>query len=209
MFGMIEAWVRRNLPGAGDRTSCNGIGLVGDVPPRSLGVRVLQAQQLRRALLALGLALAPALARATEPHLVSLAVLPIKLLDTSGEPSDQTSRHAERLARLAERLSADLISTGLYQATLLPAESLARDCPSGEGSCLLTAARRHGGELVFVGVVHKSSTLILQFWARLVDAETGRVGLARDLNFRGDNDAAWQRAERFLMGEIRDAAPTR
>jgi hypothetical protein len=57
-----------------------------------------------------------------------------------------------------------------------------------------------------VGVVHKSSTLILQLWARLVDARTGRDVFSRNLNFRGDTDEAWQRAETFLAAQIRDAS---
>ena len=57
-----------------------------------------------------------------------------------------------------------------------------------------------------VGVVHKSSTLILQLWARLVDAHTGRDVFSCNLNFRGDTDEAWQRAETFLAAQIRDAS---
>lgn len=49
----------------------------------------------------------------------SLAVLPIKLLDTSGEPTDQVAQHAQRLARLGEHLAADLTRLGLARATLL------------------------------------------------------------------------------------------
>lgn len=135
----------------------------------------------------------------------ALAVLPIKLLDTSGEPSDQTGLHNRRLERLADALAADLTRTGLYRATVLPAAGLQRDCPAGEAACLLDAARRQGAELVFIGVVHKSSTLILQIWARLADARTGRGVFSRDLNFRGDTDEAWQRAEAFLVSQIRDA----
>lgn len=139
-----------------------------------------------------------------EAQPVRLAVLPIKLLDTSGEPTDQSKQHAERMQRLAEDLASDLTRSGRYQATLLPAELLLKDCPTGDAQCLLRASRAQGAELVLVGVVHKSSTLILQLWARLVDARTGRDVFSRDLNFRGDTDEAWRRAEAFLIGQIRD-----
>ncbi|SFV13817.1 Protein of unknown function [Methylobacterium sp. 174MFSha1.1] len=138
-----------------------------------------------------------------------LAVLPIKLLDTSGEPGDQTGQHDRRLERPAHDLAGDLTRASLYRATILSAEDLQQDCPAGEAACLLDAARRQGAELVFIGVVHKSSTLILQIWARLADARTGQEVFSRDLNFRGDTDEAWQRAEAFLVSQIRDAGRPR
>ncbi|KQP03431.1 hypothetical protein ASF26_13385 [Methylobacterium sp. Leaf93] len=133
-----------------------------------------------------------------------MVVLPIKLLDTSGEPTDQTSEHTERLARLADGLATNLTRSGLYRATVLPADNLRQDCPSEAVACLLKAAQTRGAELILVGVVHKSSTLIMQLWARLVDARSGQDLYSRDLNFRGDTDESWQRAERFLVAEIRD-----
>lgn len=149
-------------------------------------------------------ALAVTSTRADETRPPSLAVLPIKLLDTSGEPTDQAAQHAERLARLGESLTADLTRLGLAHATLLPADGSLRACPPSDAACVLRVAREEGAAWVFVGVVHKSSTLILQLWARLVDARTGRDILSRDLNFRGDTDEAWQRAERFLVDQVRD-----
>lgn len=134
----------------------------------------------------------------------ALVVLPIKLLDTSGEPTDQAAQHAERLVRLADGLATDLTRAGLYRATRLPADLLRRACPSEDGACLLKAARARGADVIFVGVVHKSSTLILQLWARVVDARTGRDLFSRDLNFRGDTDEAWHRAAAFLLSQIRD-----
>ncbi|KQT46852.1 hypothetical protein ASG52_13490 [Methylobacterium sp. Leaf456] len=131
-------------------------------------------------------------------------MLPIKLLDTSGEPTDQAAQHAERLARLGESLAADLTRLGLARATLLPADGPLGACPPSDAACVLRVAQEEGAAWVFVGVVHKSSTLILQHWARLVDARTGRDILSRDLNFRGDTDEAWQRAERFLVEQVRD-----
>lgn len=78
--------------------------------------------------------------------------------------------------------------------------------PVVELRSLLRASQAQGAELVLGGVVHKSSTLILQLWARLVDARTGRDVFSRDLNFRGDTNEAWQRAEAFLVAQIRDAS---
>ncbi|MCC0809312.1 DUF2380 domain-containing protein [Methylobacterium sp. W2] len=149
-------------------------------------------------------ALASPCAHAAEALQTSLVVLPIKLLDTSGEPTDQTAQHAERLLRLANGLATNLTRSGLFRATVLPADNLRQDCPSEAVACLLKAAQGRGAELILVGVVHKSSTLIMQLWARLVDARTGRDHYSRDLNFRGDTDESWQRAEQFLISQIHD-----
>ncbi len=151
-------------------------------------------------------ALAGPTAPAAETAPTPLAILPIKLLDTSGEPVDQAARHGERLVRLADSLAAELTRSGPYRATVLPAARLRQDCPTQAAPCLLATARAQGAALILVGVVHKSSTLILQLWARLVDARTGEDVYTRDLNFRGDTDEAWQRASLFLVAQIRDAA---
>ena len=138
-----------------------------------------------------------------------LAILPLKLLDTSGEPVDQGPAHGRRLAAMADGLTADLAATGGYRTVRLIPDRLRSRCPDERPDCLLAAAGEAGAGLVFVGVVHKSSTLILQLFARVVDVRTGQAVLTRDLNFRGDTDEAWRRAEAFLAGQIREAAPGR
>ena len=142
-----------------------------------------------------------------QPPATTLAVLPIKLLDTSAEPKDQTDEHRLRLQSMAVELTSDLGSLGRYHTVPVLAEDVQRTCIKETTDCLLSMARSQGAELVFVGVVHKSSTLIMQMWARIVDAQTGGVLFSRELNFRGDNDEAWHRAEAFLIDQIREAAP--
>ncbi|ACL57644.1 DUF2380 domain-containing protein [Methylobacterium nodulans] len=51
----------------------------------------------------------------------------------------------------------------------------------------------------------KSSTLIMQIWVRIESSRTGEVLFSRDLNFRGDTDEAWRRAEAFLTSAITSA----
>ncbi|MER7585869.1 DUF2380 domain-containing protein [Kitasatospora sp. NPDC097691] len=142
-----------------------------------------------------------------QPPATTLAVLPIKLLDTSAEPKDQTAEHHLRLQTMAVELTSDLGSLGRYRTVPVLAEDVQRTCTKETTTCLLSTARAQGAELVFVGVVHKSSTLIMQMWARIVDARTDGVLFSTELNFRGDNDEAWHRAEAFLIDQIREAAP--
>lgn len=149
----------------------------------------------------------PMTAPHAEPLPPTLAILPLKLLDTSGEPVDQGPEHARRLAAMARNLAEDLGAGGGYRTLLVTPETLHARCPDERPDCLLEAAREAGADRVFVGVVHKSSTLILQLFARVADARTGRAVLTRDLNFRGDTDEAWRRAGVFLAGQVREAGP--
>lgn len=160
----------------------------------------------RAAVLILAAAGFAASARA-EPTASTLAVLPIKLLDTSAEPRDQSAEHRARLERMAAELSSDLASLGPYRTVIMDGADVQRRCTPETPECLLAAARARGAELVFVGVVHKSSTLIMQMWARVVDPRSGGTLFSRELNFRGDNDEAWRRAEAFLVDQIKAAPP--
>lgn len=161
------------------------------------------------ALAALVHGLVPTLAEAAEPQRPTLAILPIKMLDTSAEPIDQSADQARRLKALTDALTADLAASGLYRTIPVSREQLRTRCPDERPECLLDAARESGADLVFIGVVHKSSTLIMQLWARMVDTASHRKVFVRDLNFRGDNDEAWRRAEAFLVAQFIDSGAPR
>lgn len=145
---------------------------------------------------------APATA-AEDTGRAALAVLPIKLLDTSQEPTDQSAEHARRLAAMAETLARDLKRTGAFEDTvLIDRQAIIQACPQETPACLLAAAKARGATFAFVGVVQKSSMLIMQMWAHIVAVDTGNVVVSRQLTFRGDNDEAWARAEAFLVREL-------
>jgi hypothetical protein len=48
------------------------------------------------------------------------------------------------------------------------------------------------------------STLVQLVWTAAIDTTTQRVVFKKFFTFRGDNDEAWQRAERFVSEEVRD-----
>ncbi|RNF35821.1 DUF2380 domain-containing protein [Paracoccus methylarcula] len=127
-------------------------------------------------------------------------MFPVKLLDTSKEARDQTAEHERRLGILSEVLQAELDG-----AVTITGETLS-DCEPETTDCLLELARDTGSERAVFVVVQKTSTLILQVFANLVNVETGELIASRDLNFRGDNDEAWRRAGRFLAKQLRGAA---
>lgn len=127
------------------------------------------------------------------------AILPVKMLDTSHEARDQQAEHARRTALMAEVLADEL------GGQLVAADEVARACPRETAECLLGVVRAEGAERGLFIVVQKSSTLILNVFADLVEPASGKVVLHRELNFRGDNDEAWRRAARFLARELKAA----
>ena len=141
------------------------------------------------------------------PSAPTVAMLPIKLLDTSGEPRDQSVEHRRRLAAMALDLAADLASAGPYRIVTLQPDDVREHCSPETTACILAMARSQGAERALLGVVHKSSTLIMQMWTRIVETRTGRILFSRELNFRGDNDEAWRRAELFLVDQIKADPP--
>jgi hypothetical protein len=136
----------------------------------------------------------------------TLVVMPVKLLDTSQEADDQRAAHERRLAMVGAALAADLRG-GTFETTLLadPA-AIEATCPRPTAAaCLIGFARDLGGDKALFTVVQKTSTLILQVFAHVVDTGTTALVASRDLNFRGDTDEAWMRMEGFLAEQLADA----
>ncbi len=145
-------------------------------------------------LLAVLLALLPLTAMADV-----VAIMPVKMLDTSGEARDQQADHDRRTALIAQAIAAELDG-----AVTIDAAEVAT-CQPETTECLLALARDRGADRALFVVAQKTSTLILQLFANLADTSDGRLILNRDLNFRGDNDDAWRRAGQFLGRQMRDA----
>lgn len=144
---------------------------------------------MRFLLLLAMLAPAPGLAQ-------GLLIAPVKLLDTSHEARDQSADHVRRLALMGSVLAEAL------PARLIDSKAVAAACPTETADCLLSFLAGQGGTQGLFVVVQKSSTLILQVFATLVDLGDQRVLVRREMNFRGDNDESWRRAARFLAREI-------
>lgn len=148
-----------------------------------------------RHLLVIALSLA---ATASASSAEGLAIFPIKLLDTSQEVQDQTADHERRQTIVARILAAEIEG-----AALVKAESVAESCSPETTECLMGLARDTGAERALLLVFVKTSTLIVQVFANLVDTETGELIDSHSLNFRGDNDEAWARASRFMAAQFR------
>jgi hypothetical protein len=129
----------------------------------------------------------------------TLAVMPVKLLDTSHEAKDQSADHARRIASVADGLAADMQGPGRYAATVLVTpEAVAAACPRETAACLIGVARDAGADDALFVVVQKSSTLIMQVFAHVVELRNEGLVISRDLSFRGDTDESWMKMESFL-----------
>ena len=144
---------------------------------------------MRKLVLALALVPMPLMAQ-------DLAILPGKMLDTSNEARDQRADHDRRLRLMEDILAAEL------SGELISREDIAAACPRETTECLVATLRERGAKRGLFIVVQKTSTLILQAFASLVDLEGERLVTHTELSFRGDNDEAWRKAAHFLAGKL-------
>jgi hypothetical protein len=140
---------------------------------------------------------------ATADHALAVSVDDFIYIDTSNEPTDQTAAHEKRLRAFMTALRDDVTADRRFE--LVPS-SCASNCPT-DGPALrdrLRAASQAGTQILIIGTVHKVSTLVQVAGTAAIDAASQRVLFRKYFQFRGDNDEAWQRAERFVSEEVRD-----
>ncbi|QDL93255.1 DUF2380 domain-containing protein [Paroceanicella profunda] len=133
---------------------------------------------------------------------LTLGIMPIKLLDTSGEGTDQAAVHGARIDAMGDALGRDLAAR--YGETLLIApRDVSTGCPTEDAQCLIDVAAAAGADQALFMVVVKTSELIMQMYVQIVDVPRRAVVQKRELNFRGDTDESWRRAGQFLVDNLR------
>lgn len=140
---------------------------------------------------------------ATAGRALAVSVDDFKYIDTSNEPTDQTAVHEKRLRAFMTALRGDVTADRRFE---LAPSSCAPDCPI-EGPALrdrLRAASQAGAQILIIGGLHKMSTLVQLVQTAAIDTTSQRVVFRKYFTFRGDNDEAWQQAERFVSEELRD-----
>ena len=134
-------------------------------------------------------------------YATTLGVMPIKMLDTSGEVTDQSIAHGTRIDAIKKALERDLADR-YSKVVMISARDVATACPVEDPHCLLDIAVAAGADkALFVSVV-KTSTLIMRMYVQIIDVPQKVVAQKRELNFRGDTDESWRRAERFLVRNL-------
>jgi hypothetical protein len=140
---------------------------------------------------------------ATADHSLAVAVDDFIYIDTSNEPTDQTAAHEKRLRAFMTALRDDIAAERRLE--LVPS-SCAPNCPT-EGPALadrLRAASQAGTQVLIIGIVQKLSTLVQVVRIAAIDTAAQHIVFRKYFQFRGDNEEAWQRAERFVSEEVRD-----
>jgi hypothetical protein len=153
--------------------------------------------------LLLGSSFIPDASAATTDHALAVSVDDFTYIDSSNEPTDQTAVHDKRLRAFMTALRDDVTADQRFE--LVPS-SCALICPI-QGPALgdrLRTASQAGAQILLIGIVHKKSTLVQVAWIVAVDTTSQRVVFRKYFTFRGDNDEAWRRAERFISEEVRD-----
>jgi hypothetical protein len=162
---------------------------------------------------ALALAVVAALPHQLAAAEPSLLVLNLELVDTSGEVTDQREAHERRLATVRDILATELAAREVY-TVIDPAQIQAEIDATRErqylhacNGCEIRFARKVGAERVLTGHVRKVSSLVMALWIDIKDTDSGRPVLRKVLDFRGDNDRAWQRAALYLTRQLAELPP--
>ncbi|MBO0662294.1 DUF3280 domain-containing protein [Jiella sp. MQZ9-1] len=136
----------------------------------------------------------------------AIAVAAFDYTDSSGEVRDQSTQHAARIKAFRADIEAGLTAGPRYVPVSLgcrrkDACSLATLHPEP----LLAAARAAGADYLVFGGVKKMSTLV--GWGRVgvLDVAANRLVFDRVISFRGDSDAAFEKAADFVVKDIRRA----
>jgi Protein of unknown function (DUF2380) len=146
----------------------------------------------------------------------TLLVLPLEMVDTSGETPSRVKEHEDRLAALTGYLSKELEARRLY--TIVDPTPIGTEIGKARttqpldkcNGCERDLARLVHADRVLSGEVYKVSTLIGSLRLNIVDVGTGQSLFSRGLDFRGDTDEAWQHAVRFFVRDLEEtAAPQR
>ena len=146
--------------------------------------------------------LAPVAARpsfatlATERVAPLVAVFPLEVVDTSGEPPN--AQWPARIATVTRLLAERLAASGQYRAVeLQPADP---DQPLYRcATCWRVPAQTAGADTAAIAVVHKLSTLIASLHVWLIEVETQKLTWQGAVSLRGDTDEAWRRAMDYIL----------
>jgi hypothetical protein len=148
---------------------------------------------------------------AQDPGCPRLAVVDLELTGDTGGPAF-TAEHAARLRTQSERLRQELARSGMFEVVdLAPARELIAELGSRQAylhdcnGCDLDIGRRLHANAVMVAWVDRVSGLILTLTYEIHDVATGQIVARKSFDFRGDNDAAWAHAIRYMVRDLRES----
>lgn len=134
----------------------------------------------------------------------TLAIAGFGYSDTSQEPRDQATQHAQFVQDFMQRLAQER-SMKADRVVMLACAAPCTAPPDVPDA--LAEAKKAGADILLIGGFHKESTLVQ--WAKitLIDVPTRRLMLDKLFTFRGDTVRAWRHAETFIASDLGDALP--
>lgn len=157
-----------------------------------------------------GLVLPSARAVAVEPDKPKLVVLDIELTGDLGGPQF-AAEHAARLKKESDILREQLAGSGLYQVVdTAPAQPLITHLKSQQlywhdcNGCDLQVGKQLGADQVLVTWVYRVSGLILSLTYEFHGVANGQILERKSYDFRGDNDAAWTHAIKYMVRDLKE-----
>jgi hypothetical protein len=140
---------------------------------------------------------------------VRLLVLDIEIQGDLGEQGRDAERE-KRLRAASDRLREEIEKRGIYDVVdNAPEQALIDRLRSQQflhrcNGCELDIARRLDADQVLVAWVNRMSNLILTFEYEIRDVKTGQPLLRGALDFRGDNDTAWNRTISYMARDLQE-----
>jgi hypothetical protein len=148
--------------------------------------------------IATALLLRPALAALAADHPPPLvAVFPVEVIDTSGEPPNP--QWPSRIQTVTRQLAEQLGGTGSYRTIAATPAGPDAQAAFRCAPCWREPARAAGADVAAITVIHKLSTLIASLHLWLVDVDSQKLLRQGAVSLRGDTDEAWRRAMEYLL----------
>ncbi len=147
-------------------------------------------------------------AAAPNKALRSLAVLDFELVDEQNNPLTKTAQDL-RLRNATAQIQQELADRQLYRIVdPAPSQALQRKLRSEQeflyrcDDCAAQVGTLLGADLVMATWVQKVSELILNLNVQVFDVKTQKVVFSKSVDMRGNEDASWTRAVRYLVRDI-------
>jgi len=158
-------------------------------------------------LIAAAMAAGVALAAELEQERIPLLVLDIELVGDLGT-GELAAEHAARIEKSSALLREELSRLNAYRIIDATPVQAAIDSARATqylhrcNGCELDIAKQAGAHEVLVVWVHRVSQLILSLKFEIRRVPDGEVVYGRAFDFRGDNDASWARAVKYMVRDI-------
>jgi hypothetical protein len=149
--------------------------------------------------------LAPSSGQERSAPRTTIAIADFDYADTSGEVRNQEAEHEARLRSFVDALRFGLEHDARYRIVALECRQPPCTAARLAGMELIDRARASGVRLLFYGGIQKMSTLVQYAKVQVIDLQANKLLFDRLISFRNDTDESWERAQHFLLTDLKNA----